>query len=291
MKSVVKNIKKNGFSLTEVLLGMGILAVGMLFIAGVFPVGLHYSTVSTERTTAAVVADEAFAKIRLYGLDFSALSGAVPAPITFSFDTNDICCVARFPRLWDGFVWRQYEFYYPSTDVASTHTWSALCRRIGPKDVQVTVFVCRYLGPNALYYRRFPAWQQAPYSPYVLDPRRCAHPVPVFVNVRRPSTYYDRLYLRFESYDFQDIVRGFINDGCTIVDDETGRIYRILKRLADNPGTPMEREDEIIQLDRDFEQGPAFINNSYQGRVWVIPPPVGGGKSPCVAVYQKVLRF
>ena len=58
--------KKNGFSLTEVLISIGVLAIGMIFVAGVFPVGIYFNTLSTERTIAAVVADEAFAKVRLY---------------------------------------------------------------------------------------------------------------------------------------------------------------------------------------------------------------------------------
>ena len=47
-------------------MAVGIMAVGMVFIAGVFPVGIHFTTIATERTIAAVVADEAFAKIKLY---------------------------------------------------------------------------------------------------------------------------------------------------------------------------------------------------------------------------------
>jgi prepilin-type N-terminal cleavage/methylation domain-containing protein len=60
-----KGRKNNGFSLMEMLLSIGVLSVGMIFIAGVFPVAIHFSTVSTERTIAAVVADEAFAKIKI----------------------------------------------------------------------------------------------------------------------------------------------------------------------------------------------------------------------------------
>ncbi|GAH37480.1 unnamed protein product [marine sediment metagenome] len=40
----------------------------MLFIAGTFPVAIYFSTIATERTIAAVAADEAFAKVRLYAI-------------------------------------------------------------------------------------------------------------------------------------------------------------------------------------------------------------------------------
>lgn len=61
--------RHKGFSLTEVLLSLGTLAIGMMFIAGVFPVGIHFATVTTERSIAAAAADEAFAKIRLTAAD------------------------------------------------------------------------------------------------------------------------------------------------------------------------------------------------------------------------------
>jgi len=64
-----KGHQYSGFSLTEVLLAVGTLAIGMIFISGTFLTGIHFSTIATERTIAAVVADEAFAKIRLYGVD------------------------------------------------------------------------------------------------------------------------------------------------------------------------------------------------------------------------------
>ena len=59
---------RNGFSLTEVVLSVGTLAIGMIFIAGVFPAAIHFTTIATERTVAAIVADEAFAKTRLYAI-------------------------------------------------------------------------------------------------------------------------------------------------------------------------------------------------------------------------------
>ena len=60
-----------GFSLIEVLLAVGTLAIGMIFIGGTFLTGIYFATISTERTIAAVAADEAFAKIKLYGINLT----------------------------------------------------------------------------------------------------------------------------------------------------------------------------------------------------------------------------
>ena len=60
--------RHNGFSLTEVLLAAGILTVGFILIAGTLPVGVKLTAMGTQRTIGAVAADEAFAKIQLYGV-------------------------------------------------------------------------------------------------------------------------------------------------------------------------------------------------------------------------------
>ena len=59
------------------------------------------------------------------------------------------------------------------------------------------------------------------------------------------------------------------------MDDDTGRIYRVLERYP-------YPDDETILLDRDWEGG---------DNVWVVPPPVNGGRNPCIAIYQEVIRF
>ena len=50
------------------LIATGIMAIGLVMVATIFPVGVKLTSMSTERTIGAVVADEAFAKIQLYGL-------------------------------------------------------------------------------------------------------------------------------------------------------------------------------------------------------------------------------
>jgi hypothetical protein len=222
------------FSLTEVLLAVGILAVGMLFIAGVFPVSVHFTTIAAERTIAATVADEAFAKIKLYGIS----------------DANLSYVSQNLYENVSGVSIPSYEFAYPSVPTADItskkYWWSAVCRRISPSDVQVTVFVCRKVG--------------------VSGGRPVAVRVPVVLNagVLQITNVPDRR---------------LINDGYTIVDNETGGIYRVLERYGTLPNP------ESLRLDK-LWQGSA-------NAVWVVPPPssAGGGRYPCIAVYQKVMRF
>ena len=246
----------NGFSLTEVLMAVGILGIGLVFIAGVFPVGVRFTTIATERTKAAVAADEAFAKIRLYDVSF--------APERWPTNSN---CVDFF-EVADSNI-APSEFEYPSTDIGrrKAYSWSALCRRTAANTslVQVTVFVCRKAGANAEYWYRQSdgSLSQSPY------------PVPVWVEVRRGNRDDELLITEIDSDE-----ETFINDGCTIVDDATGRLYRVLERV------PYDRpRNDIIKLDRDW-QGPSGL-----AKVWVIPPQANGGRYPCVAIYQRVIKF
>ena len=243
----------NGFSLTEVLLAIGIITVGMLFIAGVFPVGIHFTTIATERTISAVVADEAFAKIRLYGItaDFNSLP--VVACVDYSFVSSGVV--------------NPVEFAYPSdpnADISQKqYYWSALCRRVDPDPnnrlVQVTVFVCRKIGSGTMYQGWAGNWPV---------------PVPVEVDVYGLPGGNELMITGMVGN------KTFINDGYTIVDNQRGQIYRVLERYTGMPPT-----DQVIKFDRPWQGG------VLPGLVWVVPPPIGGGRCPFVAIYQRVIRF
>ncbi|MBM4104673.1 MAG: prepilin-type N-terminal cleavage/methylation domain-containing protein, partial [Planctomycetes bacterium] len=63
-----KQPRQKGFSLTEVLMATGILAIGLMLVAMAFPVGVKLVSVSTERAIADAAIGEAAAKMRLYGI-------------------------------------------------------------------------------------------------------------------------------------------------------------------------------------------------------------------------------
>ena len=222
-------------------MAVGTLAIGMIFIGGTFLTGIYFSTIATERTVAAVVVDEAFAKIRLYGID----------PTDPSLATDRL---VRFETL-NPIV--NDEFAYPSTKTIGEkqYYWSALCRSVrsgaANRLVQVTVFVSRKVGSATTYQGE------------------AGRPVPVQVGVSGASG------------DSVLSITGdvaSINDGYTIVEDETGHIYRVVERAAD-PASP---EQITLAPDKPWQGGDS---------VWVVPPPVGGGKNPCIAVYQKLISF
>jgi type II secretory pathway pseudopilin PulG len=195
----MKNIRQyRGFSLTEVLLAVGTLAIGMIFIGGTFLTGIYFATISTERSIAAVTADEAFAKIRIYGINLTD-PNLVVDELTPLETLNTIAAE---------------EFAYPSiTSLAEKqYYWSALCRQSAsdPSNrlVQVTVFVSRKVGNTTAY------------------PGGVQRPVPVKIGVSAVSGTGNENKLTI-NVPAEEI---FINDGSTIADNQTGQLYRVLQR-------------------------------------------------------------
>jgi hypothetical protein len=247
----------------ETLLAVGMLAVGLLFIGGTFMTGVYFSSVSTERTIAAVAADEAFAKIRLYGLDPDA-SGLSTSKFTPYEQLKNIPAS---------------EYLYPSTGESSMgqFSWSAICRRAEANSrlIQVTVFVCRASGAHSKY------WVRKTGATSGLD--QSDLPRPVQVTITSDGTSKTTGVVTIVDAVTTDRVdeRAFVNDGAFVVDDATGQICRVLERSRTQP-------DQItLNLSR-----PGGITLPLpSGTVWVVPPPASGGREPLVAVYQKVFRF
>lgn len=244
--------KQYGFSLTEVLMAVGILMVGLLLVAGTFPVGIHLTAVATERTLGAVAADEAFAKVQIYGVDTSTTSSLSP---DYCEDFNNV--------LPSGINFNSKEFLYPSdSDADQVYNWSAICRKVNDYSdaVQLTVFVSRKVSQGLQYHD-----QAANYTPSGTTTR----PVPVLLTGRSCGNNTNEISLSSGDEDY-------ITDDSFVVIDQTGEIYR------------------IYDIDWSSGNGVAYVDKKFPAaysEFWVIPPPVDGGKSPCVGVYQRIIDF
>ncbi len=322
-----KNIQP-AFSLTEMLLAIAALAVGMLFIAGAFPVAIHFSTRSTEQSIAAAVADEAFATIKLYAegnpdsdsddIKIEKLSPVemkpfkiidLPhqiettiynyGPYDYTEDINDILPALNIydPNMPEVFT-------YPSTNEDFTkkhYYWAPMFRRVGNAGdsqlVQVTIFVCRKPNLNAKFY--WPDPNPDPSYPNNRGKVNIAGPVfgpwpePVKVDLI-PAQRINGSIIKNEMLILPSIeelasvpkTRTFINNGSFIVDGKTGQIFRVILRYKPTKTDPTF--GRRIKLDRDWYKS-LIVSDVVS--VWVIPPPSQGGKSPCIGIFQKLIRF
>lgn len=194
------NFRNTAFSLTEVLMAVGILSVAMMIIATMFPVGIYLTAVASERTMAAIVADEAFAKIQLYGID--------------PCDDPNVCVDYENELVSTGRI-DPNEFSYPSVDpcmTASQYYWSALYK-FDPNlaGYLITVFVTRKTNPGLMY-------------PYPPDTNR---PGPIKIQVVVPTKGSDELTIQNASE-----VR-YVNPPTIIFDNATGKLYRVIDRQND----------------------------------------------------------
>lgn len=283
--------QNKAFTLTEVLISAGILAIGFMIIAMAFPVGVKLTSLATERTIGTVATQEAIAKMRLHRIDMSYWD-------TYFVDTvapNDGLTYgncfeySEIERLdWSAVVplpsympmpMSKDECYYPSTNLPADkkYHWSALCRRIGVAEIQVTVFISRLGGTSVQYPSNpIPNTNLIAAKPTTLD-----YPEPYMVlGLDRDATDADRLTVPagFETY---------FREGASIVDDLTGDIYTIQERLS---------TAQTILLDKDW---PYPSGGSYS--VWVLPSAIKSGSTttpltlsgrwPCVWVSQHTIKF
>ena len=267
---MAKRRQYGGFSLVEVLLAIATLAIGMIFIGGTFLVAVHFATVSTERTMATVVVNEAVSKLKLFGVDMRDPNLVLNGQKLFDYQVKPNPLYASRPI-------DPNEFAYPSTRTLADkqYFWSALCRR-DPDDpnnaLVVTVFVSRKVGTATRYV--------GPAGPM-------SWPVPMPIRVAGT--------IGSNVLTIADDPR-WINEGYTIVENSTGDIYRVIERGAG--GAPADK----ITLDKPWWPSSGVYPDPT--RVWAVPPPslipswvppalppVGGG-GPCIAVYQTTgIRF
>lgn len=247
--------KHTGFSLVEVLMAVGILTVGLLLVATMFPAAIYMTTVASERTMAAIVADGAFAKIQIY--DVNGITSTLNDPCN-CYDWGDGMEAASSIDV--------NEFSYPPVDPnggSSQYFWSALYRKTDNNsdsaEYQITVFVARRMNSGLTYESGSVA---AGYSG--------GNTWPMLMELDATGSQ-DSLTLNINGDDEK-----LVNPSVTIVDNATGKLYAVVKRGEDN-------DDKKITLDRPLESAVTSI--------WLIPPPESGGKNAGVEVYQRIIKF
>ena len=279
-------LRNNGFSLVEVMISAGILAIGLVFIAGTFPVGVKMTTTATERTIAGVVADEAAAKIQLYGVDPDKL---VVAPYV-QFFNEDVLPIESLAQLRTNFTADEIEDLfedeplYPSNRALKEkkkYNWSALCRRVGLDSVRITVFVCRKAGAGAVY----PQPNISDLSVLPSDPdygrplvnEWNSRPIPVKVGVIQVDP--DARRLQIDTASEKTCINGgsvlfhLYWDGTTFSEKR----YKVVKRDPDGDA------DNEIELTEDWAgNSPDFV--------WVVPPARGSGRYPCIGIFGKLIE-
>lgn len=245
-------------------MAVGTLAIGLTFIAGAFLTGMYLATFSSERTIAAVAAEEAFAKMQIFGLDLND-----PNLKTTGFTVYED--LTSLPS---------DEMLYPSIrqEARTQYSWAVICRQVADSGdlVQCAAFVSRETGRNSSYWKR----ENGTGAPRLDTYDR---PRPVRLNIVRDATGYANDEIALQDAIPGDVVdeRTFVSEGSILVDDATGQLYQVLERSVDKP--------ERVRLDRPWEGG--AIAPQTGGWVWVVPPATTGGRNPGVAVYEKILKF
>ncbi len=275
---------RNGFSLTEVLLATGILAIGFVLIATIFPAGIKLTAMAAEKTLAPAMAEEARAAVRLYDVDADKLpsSGEVQS-VLFSAEYLSDQSVQSFvqfygipphdPRLLTTINARlTADSLYPSLPKESyaqnpaqnqRYCWAVLCRKdtTTAEGYQIRIFLCRWR--KELRYYGFDYDKSA--GVFTQKEKERPTPVPVRVNA-----VYGRSDVTIESdqpvYP-QETCRQFFPEGAWAVEDRNGHIYQIIKR-----------DGTTLSLNRNW------LSGSGQNILWVVPPAVGSNRNPCIEV-------
>ena len=290
--------KHSGFSLTEVLLALAILVIGFMLILAAFPLGMNLTAKTVERTIARSAAQEAFAKIQLYGIDLKGFK-LDPAPRDpneyFRFydfygdDDNDASLPNDLDKTNINYLDRlggnydlsddSLEKFYPTLENAKMgehkYCWDAICRKIDINDqsVQAYVFVFRVSTPGIQYlYFDDLIDSFANKNNYDSSVNGSAN-----LNWPRPCrSFVTRVNNNPDWVEIPAAYKDWFIEGTTIVHDRTGEQYTILKAFPDD-SKYMISLDRIIDLENTDEY------------VWFVPPIPGTDRSPCIGVYRKYL--
>ena len=287
---MLRRFKNKGFSLTEVLLAAGILAVGFMLVATTFPVGIKLTTIATERTISAVAADEALAKMNIYGVDPNVLLYNNLRPFA-----GNVLVSSRYTALASVLTPQQIEellvneSLYPSTEPADLNAepqkyhWSALLKlKSGTVDTaQAVVFVSRKAGAGVRY--------PDPIAPELADPADPATTLewPAPIEITREDDLADPTSIK------EIIINTADEQLAKFISDDS-----VIAFLVDIDPDPINvrweielrqvlRREKVVDTEaylRKLVLSEAVDETQLGMTFWVIPVGLSSSRNPCVTV-------
>ena len=280
----IRNAHKTGFSLTEVLVAMGIMTVGMMLVLTLFPLGVQLTIKSVQDNMASIVAEEAFAKVRLHIDDASAFMG------DSSLKTDETASYYHFDTSGDikslnGVDIEEWDTYYPSTVLRaaadadqpkeSKYSWSALVRPVNKAAgiFQVTVLVFHRSAFQAIFYDG---------SGTAVNKGTSAKLQPLKVKIDYATAVHQDDWLKLDGEYW------LIAENSPVIDDKTGRLYSIEERRIN--GNTVE-----FRIDRDWQElygiASDSTTNSVPDYVWIVPPAANASGTNCIGVFQRIMSL
>lgn len=297
----------------------GILTIGFMMVAALFPVGTRLTAITTERTFGTLAADEAVAKLKLYGVNDAALSDTeakmfgrltLSAESTLRLDTmlamdGVATSIARETAI-DQIL--QYESLYPTVgsayarallgesyvmpeDVEQRYFWSALCNKDASGTVRAVIFVSR-LGETPVVYPRQRYDETA--GNYVLEASDYPYPIPV--EIRSVDAPADQIVIKNQLPDLYGLSFTYnpatqnvthapgsgvlaVSPGAQLYHPATGSLLRVVEPH------PKRINGNDVLLNVEYEGLDLATDVSADDILWLVPNALNGtNRYPCVVV-------
>ncbi|ARN57634.1 type IV pilus modification PilV family protein [Sedimentisphaera salicampi] len=252
-----KRTNKKAFTLTEVLMSMGIFVIGMSLVASVFPLGISLTAKNAEKTVGSLAADKFKADMQILAKQ----STAADFGDVFSNLSEDI-----------------FEYRVKDEEGRSEYLIAALLSPPSGHARRLIIVPCRKIFENSLYRTNDNKFSQNTddFSDY---PNLVALALDKDIDDSRPGNLLklDNAFAGETDPSWRD----FLVKEAIIIADNTGNDYEIEEIFT-------EGSDVYLRIDE-------FLGDSEREditSIWTVPPAANGGmRSPAISVYETVLNF
>ncbi|AQQ09443.1 hypothetical protein L21SP3_01248 [Sedimentisphaera cyanobacteriorum] len=248
---------KKAFTLTEVLMSMGIFVIGMSLVASVFPLGISLTAKNAEKTIGSLAAEKFETDMKILAKP----STAAGFEDVFSNLSRDVS-----------------EYRVKDEQGSSEYLIAPLLSPPAGQARRLLIVPCRKIFKNSLYRTNDNKFSQNP-DDWADYPNLIALPLDDEIDDARPGNLL-KLHSSLASRTAPSWKELIVKEAIVIADN-TGNDYQIEDIFT-------EGADVYIRIDK-------FLEDSDRDNittVWTVPPAANGGmRSPAISVYETVLNF